>query len=65
MFSGLWRCVDPGLTDVSVERIVSIFRIEKSANGDPASASADWQRAATVQTIFVVSLRLQRPKDTF
>jgi hypothetical protein len=28
--SGMWRCVDPGLTDVSEERIASIFRVEKS-----------------------------------
>jgi hypothetical protein len=32
--SGMWRCVDPGLTDVSEERIASIFRVEKSASGN-------------------------------
>jgi hypothetical protein len=32
--SGMWRCVDPGLTDVSEERITSIFRAEKSASGE-------------------------------
>jgi hypothetical protein len=26
----MWRCVDVGLTDVSEERIVSIFKVEKS-----------------------------------
>jgi hypothetical protein len=36
--SGMWRCVDPGLTDVSEEHIASIFRVEKSASGEPASA---------------------------
>jgi hypothetical protein len=34
----VWRCVDLALTDVSEERIASIFRIEKSASGEPASA---------------------------
>jgi hypothetical protein len=28
--SGMWHCVDPGLSDVSEERIASIFRVEKS-----------------------------------
>jgi hypothetical protein len=37
--SGMWLCVDPGLTEVSEERITSIFRVEKSASGEPASAS--------------------------
>jgi hypothetical protein len=30
--SGTWRCVDPGLTDVSEERMASIFRVEKSGS---------------------------------
>jgi hypothetical protein len=34
----MWRCVDPGLTDVSEERIASIFRIKKSASEEPESA---------------------------
>jgi hypothetical protein len=34
----MWRCVHPGLTDVSEERIASIFRVEKSESGEPASA---------------------------
>jgi hypothetical protein len=38
MSSGMWRCIDPGLTDVSEERIASIFRVEKFASGEPASA---------------------------
>jgi hypothetical protein len=36
--SGMLRGVDPELTDVSEERIASIFRVEKSASGEPASA---------------------------
>jgi hypothetical protein len=34
----MWRCVDRGLTDVLEKRITSIFRVEKSASGKPASA---------------------------
>jgi hypothetical protein len=34
----MWRCVDPGLTDVSEERIAFIFRVEKSTSGEPTSA---------------------------
>jgi hypothetical protein len=34
----MWSCVDPGLTDVKEERIASIFRVEKSASREPASA---------------------------
>jgi hypothetical protein len=34
--SGLWRCIDLALIDVSEERIVSIFKVEKSASGEPA-----------------------------
>jgi hypothetical protein len=36
--SGMWRCVVVALTDVSDERIASIFRVEKSGSGGPASA---------------------------
>jgi hypothetical protein len=35
---GMCRCVDFALTDVSEERIASIFRVEKLASGEPASA---------------------------
>jgi hypothetical protein len=38
MCSGTWRCVDLELTDVSEERIASIFRVEKSASEEPPSA---------------------------
>jgi hypothetical protein len=34
----MWRCVDLALTDVSEERIAYIFRVEKSASGEPARA---------------------------
>jgi hypothetical protein len=34
----MWRCVDRASTDVSEERIASIFRIEKSVSGEPVSA---------------------------
>jgi hypothetical protein len=36
----MWRCVDPAVTDVSEGRIASIFRVEKSASGEPASAAS-------------------------
>jgi hypothetical protein len=36
--SGMWRCVDLVLTDVSEERIATIFRVEKSASEEPAWA---------------------------
>jgi hypothetical protein len=36
--SGMWRRVDLVWTDVSVECITSIFRVEKSANEEPAWA---------------------------
>jgi hypothetical protein len=32
----MWRYVDPGLTDVSEERIASIFGLEISACGGPS-----------------------------
>jgi hypothetical protein len=36
--SGMWRRVDVVWTDVSEERIASIFRVEKSASEEPAWA---------------------------
>jgi hypothetical protein len=36
--SGMWRCVGLVLTDVSEERIASVFRVEKSAHEEPAWA---------------------------
>jgi hypothetical protein len=33
--SGMWHCVGLVLTDVSEERIASIFRVEKSASEEP------------------------------
>jgi hypothetical protein len=39
----MWRCVDPGLKDISEERIASIFRVEKSARGNQSQqVAADW-----------------------
>jgi hypothetical protein len=34
----MWYCVDRASTDVSEEYIASIFWLEKSASGEPASA---------------------------
>jgi hypothetical protein len=34
--SGMWRCVDLGLTDVSEESIASIFMVEKIREREPA-----------------------------
>jgi hypothetical protein len=34
--SGMWRRVDIVWTDVSDERIASIFRVEKSVSEEPA-----------------------------
>jgi hypothetical protein len=34
MSSGMWRCVDPGLTDVSEKLIASIFRVENLLAGN-------------------------------
>jgi hypothetical protein len=36
LYSGMWRCVDLGLTDVSEERIASVFSVEKSVSAEPA-----------------------------
>jgi hypothetical protein len=32
--SGMWRCVDPWLIDISKERIASIFRVENPRAGN-------------------------------
>jgi hypothetical protein len=36
--SGTWRCADHGLTNVSDERIASIFKVEKFGSRALASA---------------------------
>jgi hypothetical protein len=44
-FSRMWRCVFLVLTDISEERIASIFRVEKSATEEPTLTSGcvfDW-----------------------
>jgi hypothetical protein len=39
----MWRCVDPGLTDVSEEHITTIFRVEKLRVGNQHwQVAADW-----------------------
>jgi hypothetical protein len=39
--SGMWRCVDLVWTDISEERIASIFRAEKSVSKELACAGGD------------------------
>jgi hypothetical protein len=51
-FSGMWRCVDPELTDVLEESIASVFRVEKFARGKPASAGRILNRNDFVFRIF-------------
>jgi hypothetical protein len=41
---GMWRRVDLVWTDISEERIASIFRVEKSASEEPAWAACTWRR---------------------
>jgi hypothetical protein len=41
----MWRCVDLALTDVSEERISSIFRVENSASAEP-----EWAGGYRLQT---------------
>jgi hypothetical protein len=41
--SGMWRCVDLALTDVSDESIASIFRVGKSASEERAWAGGTRQ----------------------
>jgi hypothetical protein len=36
----MWSCEDPGLTNVLEECVASIFRVEKSACGEPVSAGS-------------------------
>jgi hypothetical protein len=53
----MWRCADPGLTDVSEERIASILRAEKSASGEPASSgrlNQDLHSATSQKTAFFI-----------
>jgi hypothetical protein len=44
----MWRCVDLVWTDVSEERIASIFRVEKSASEEPARSGGCRQSAGTI-----------------
>jgi hypothetical protein len=49
----MWRRVDLVLTDVSEERITSIFRVENPASEEPA-----WFPSTITLNIFRVLLRL-------
>jgi hypothetical protein len=58
--SGMWRCVHLVWTDVSKERIASIFRVEKSASEEPAWAGGcrrrftkDLHNATSQKTAFL------------
>jgi hypothetical protein len=50
--SEMWRCVHPGLTNVMEEHIASIFRVEKSPLGKPASAGDCRLRLNTCSQFF-------------
>jgi hypothetical protein len=57
----VWRCVDLASTDVSEERIASIFRVEKSASGEPAWAGGctsgePYTEHSIQQYVYVLSL---------
>jgi hypothetical protein len=47
--SAMWRCVVLVLTDVSEERIASIFRVEKSASEEPL-----WPGGRSQMTTFFI-----------
>jgi hypothetical protein len=52
----MWPYVDLALTDLSEERITSIFRVETSARGEPASAGGcrlSYQ-SETTTTVFLI-----------
>jgi hypothetical protein len=65
--SGMWRCVGLVLTDVSEERIASIFRVEKSASEDPV-----WPGGCRLEAIlssktsvnFIQTTRRHTPEDS-
>jgi hypothetical protein len=48
-FSGMWHCVDLLLTDVSVEYIASIVKVEISSSEEPARAGGCRLQSATSQ----------------
>jgi hypothetical protein len=58
--SGMWRCVDLALTEVSEERIASIFRVEKSASGETA-----WAGGCRLSRPFCRDLLLLAPNGQF
>jgi hypothetical protein len=64
--SGTWRCVDLVRTDVSEERIASIFKVEKSVSKEPAWASGT--RLQTTCSCWLLAVRYFYPEvggDTF
>jgi hypothetical protein len=50
----MWRCVDLALTDVSEERIASIFRVEESASREPAWAVGCSEVSANQMSDYVI-----------
>jgi hypothetical protein len=48
MSSGMWRCVDLALTNISEESIASIFRVEKYASENQS------EQVAADTTIFLL-----------
>jgi hypothetical protein len=51
----MWRYVDLVWTDVSEERIVSIFMVEKSANEEPEWASGSFADFSTLKMEAILS----------
>jgi hypothetical protein len=54
----MWRCVDLVWTDVSEERIASIFRVEKSASDEPA-----WAGGCRLQPRWLLASGFFYPED--
>jgi hypothetical protein len=54
----MWRHVDLVWTDVSEERIASVFRVEKSASEEPA-----WAGGCSLQSVHTSSTRRRIPED--
>jgi hypothetical protein len=50
------RCVDLAVTDVSEERTASIFRVEKSASGEPAWAGGSVGSLSFQKTTFFIMI---------
>jgi hypothetical protein len=61
----MWRCVDPGLTNVSEERIAFIFRLEKSASGEPAAAGGCRLSYQSETSSYIKTVRECKPHKKF